>query len=185
MIFGGDDRYLGNVFVGGDHDAAYGSKAEGDARAVDGTAGYDGHPASFEEYLARIQDQPSGDHQRFFGVKQPVFARGNVYAAGATPFAGEHDPLLLQAATASVVEEGDAVYLETKLPEEFDRARAGVVTGRDLERVRLANADFEESDGSPAVMDIDLVGTRKRRGEKFSAGPVADLASGISRVRIW
>jgi hypothetical protein len=57
--------------------------------------------------------------------------------------------------------------------------------GRDLERVRLADADFEERDGSPAVMDVDLLGQRRRHDQRSSAGPVAGLASGTNRIRIW
>jgi hypothetical protein len=34
-------------------------------------------------------------------------------------------------------------------------------------------------------MDVDLVGGRKRPDGRFAAGPVADLASGSGRVRIW
>jgi hypothetical protein len=185
VIVGGDDRYVGNVFIGGDAAAAYGPDAEGVAPAGFGTAGYDGHPASFEEYLARIDEQPPGDHQRFLGMKQPVYAHENVYASGAQPFEGERDPILLGDATASVVDEGDAVYLETRMPPEFGRAVVGVVTGRDLERVRFADADFEERDGSPAVMDVDLLGERRRPDQKSAAGPVAGLEAGNARVRIW
>jgi hypothetical protein len=185
VVVAGDDRYVGNVFLGGDATAAYEAKAEGVASALFGTAGYDGHPASFEEYLARIDEQAPGDHQRFLGMTQPVYARENVYVSGAQPFSGERDPLVLGDATASVVDEGDAVYLETELPPEFGAALVGVVTGRDLERVRFADADFEEPDGSPAVLDVDLLGERKSPGRKSAAGPVAALAAGSGRVRVW
>jgi hypothetical protein len=185
VVLGGDDRYIGNAFIGGDPQAAYGPQPQGAAPAVAGTAGYDGYPASFEEYLARINDQPPGDHQRFLGVKQAVYAYANAYAAGAEPFAGEPDPLVLDTARASVVEEGDAVYLTTELPEAFDRARLGIVTGRNLGRVRFADADFEERDGSPATMDVDLVGEPKRPDRQFAAGPIGALTSGLNRIRIW
>jgi len=82
----------------------------------------------------------------------------------------------------SVVAEGDEVHLVTDLPEEFDRARLATVSGRDLERVRFADADFEEPDGTPAVLDVDLLGERRDSGP---AGPVAALRSGASRVRVW
>ncbi|MET0426083.1 MAG: right-handed parallel beta-helix repeat-containing protein, partial [Actinoplanes sp.] len=175
VIFGGDDRFVGNLFVGGRPDEAYAPGAPGVAT---GTSGYDGHPASFEDYLKRVSEQPPGDHKRFLGVQQPVYARQNVYAAGARPFDGEADPVLLGAAAASVVDEGDAVYLETELPEEFDQARIGIVTGRDLERVRIVDADFEERDGSPAAIDLDLLGWPKRHDQGAPAGPLADLGSG-------
>ena len=185
MIPGGDDRYLGNLFVGGDARAAYGRSAHGVGPAVAGTAGYDGYPASFEEYLALVNEEPGGDHRRFFAVKQPVYARGNVYAAGARPFAGERDPLVVDAGTASIIEDDDAVYLVTDLPEAVDRVRLGPITGRDLERVRFPDAEFEEPDGRPAVIDLDLVGRQKQPDQTFAAGPVADLTSGSSRVRVW
>jgi hypothetical protein len=185
FIVGGDDRWVGNLFVGGDADTAYGPGREGVGQVAAGTAGYDGYPASFEEYLARIAAQPDGDHQRFLGVKQPVYARGNVYASGAAPFAGENDALVLPTATVSVVVEGDAVYLETKLPVEFDRASLEPITGRDLERVRFADANFEERDGTPALMDVDLTGAHKPQDRRSAAGPIAELSSGSSRTRVW
>ncbi len=184
VIYGGDDRYVGNLFVGGDPGAAYGTGAEGEGPPLAGTAGYDGHPASFAEYLARLADQPPSDQQKYVEVRQPVYARANAYAAGARPFEGEREPRVLGAATATVVVEGDAVWLVTGLPEAFDEARVGVVTGRDLERVRCADADFEEADGSPAVMDVDLVGERRQPGHDGAVGPIAGLASGARRTRV-
>jgi hypothetical protein len=183
VIVGGDDRYVGNVFLGGDVDAAYGQGGDGVAPAYHGLIGYDGYPGSFAEYLHRV-DTP-GDHQRFLGITQAVYARDNVYAAGARPFAGETDLSLLDGGSVTIVEEGDAVWLETDLPSGFDQVKLGVVGGRDLERVRFADADFEERDGSPAVIDVDLLGERKAAGGRFAAGPVAGLAAGSGRVRVW
>jgi hypothetical protein len=173
------------LFVGGDAATAYGPGQEGVGSAVAGTAGYDGYPASFAEYMARIAAQPPGDHQRFLNVKQPVYAHSNVYASTAVPFAGENGALVLPAATVSVVGEGDAVYLETNLPVEFDRVSLEPITGRDLERVRFADADFEELDGTPAVMDVDVTGEHQLPGRRSAAGPVADLTSGDSRTQVW
>jgi hypothetical protein len=85
----------------------------------------------------------------------------------------------------TVVDEGDHVYLETQLPEEFDGARLPMISGRDLERVRFVDAEFEERDGSPAVLDVDLVGTRKTDEHGHPAGPLGALASGVSRTRLW
>jgi Glycoside hydrolase 120, insertion domain/Right handed beta helix region/Protein of unknown function (DUF1565) len=187
VIYGGDDRYVGNVFIGGDAAEAYARAAEGQARAAYGTGGYAGHPASFEEYLARVDERPAGDHHRFLGVKQPVYIRENVYAAGASPFENERDALVLDGAEVSVavVQEGDGVYLETQFPDEFNGARLGVVTGQSLERVRFVDADYEERDGSPAVLDVDLLGVPKERGRTYPAGPIAAITAGTSRVRVW
>ena len=186
VIYGGDDRFVGNIFVGGDVDAAYLPGSDFHRTAAHGTGAYAGHPTTFEEYLARIQAQPAGDHQRFPGVKQPAYVRGNVYAAGAIPFDREAGALVVEAdASFRVVDEGEAVYLEVHLPADVDGARLGVVTGRELERVRFADADFEERDGSPAVLDVDLVGRRKEPGHQYPAGPIAALTSGTARLRVW
>lgn len=116
-----------------------------------------------------------------------MYIRENVYAAGASPFESERDQLVLGDAGVSVaiVDEGDEVYLETQLPDVFTLARVGVVTGLNLERVRFVDADYEERDGSPAVVDVDLLDVRKTSGQTYPAGPIAALAAGASRVRVW
>jgi hypothetical protein len=93
--------------------------------------------------------------------------------------------VVLPAATVTVVVEGDAVYLETHLPVEFDRVSLEPITGRDLERVRFADANFEEPDGTPVVMDVDVTGERKLPGRRFVGGPIADLTSGDSHTQVW
>jgi len=44
---------------------------------------------------------------------------------------------------------------------------------------------FEEADGSPARIDTDLVGGGKADGHSYAAGPIATLASGSARTRVW
>ena len=56
-----------------------------------GTALYEGHPTTFDEYLARIDEQPGGDLDRYPGVKQPVYLRNNVYAGGARASDADQD----------------------------------------------------------------------------------------------
>jgi hypothetical protein len=84
-----------------------------------------------------------------------------------------------------VVDEGDEVYLESRLPAEFDNVRLGVITGSDLERVRFVDAEFEERDGSPAVLTTDLLGFDKAGSGSYPAGPIAVLTSGVARTRVW
>jgi len=59
------------------------------------------------------------------------------------------------------------------------------MTGADLPRVRVADADFEEPDGSPVTADVDLLGERKEPGHGHPAGPIASLSAGKSRIRVW
>jgi hypothetical protein len=193
-IHGGDDRWIGNIFLAGDLHRAYapdwqsspGTPRTG-SRAGYGTAGYDRHPSSLAEYLVLVGDPSRGDLQRFMDVKQPVDIRDNVYAEGATPYNREEGPTSLGDAhvDVAVVTNGDEVHLETQLPPAFDQTRLPVLTGRDFERVRFVDAEFEEPDGRPVVLDTDLLGTRKTRGSGYPAGPLAQLTSGASRFRIW
>ena len=152
-----------------------------------GTVGYDGHPASLEAYLALVADPTRGDHERFKDVKQPVFIRDNVYAAGAKAFEAEQGATVLAGSdvTAAVVDEGAEVYLECHLPAAFDNVRVDTVSGADLERVRFVDADFEEPDGTPVVLTADLVGADKTPASSYPAGPLTALTSGSPRIRVW
>jgi hypothetical protein len=120
-------------------------------------------------------------------VKQPVFIHDNVYAGGAKPFEAEMGAVVLSGTdvVATVVDEGAEVYLESRLPAEFDSVRLGVITGSDLERVRFVDAEFEERDGSPSVLATDLVGLAKAGRSSYPAGPITALASGSARTRVW
>ena len=188
-ITGGDDRYIGNVFLGGDPALAYGpdSNRPGRREVGYGTAGYDGHPASMKDYLALVSDPTKGDHERFAKVLQPVYIRDNVYAAGAEPYEAEKGAIVLTDGhvTVDVVEEDGHVHLETQLPEAFNNAATGVITGADLHPVRFVDADFEEPDGTPVTLDTDLLGERKQGSPSYPAGPISTLRAGTSRIRVW
>lgn len=185
-IAGGDDRWVGNVFLVGEVTDAYAPGGQGPFHltAGFGTAVYDGCPASAEEYLERVS-RKVGDHERFRGVPFPVQARGNAYAAGAEPFRGERRPLRIGDLTVAVVDEGDQVFLELDLPEELVRAEVEPTGGRDLGHVRLPDAEFEERDGTPVRLDVDLVGADRTQGRGRPPGPLADPVAGRSRVRVW
>ena len=108
------------------------------------------------------------------------------YAPGTTAFADEASALTLaQDMSFEVTDEGGEVYLEARLPEAFGGARLGLVTGTDLPRVRIADADFEERDGAPAALAVDLLGKRKDPVRVYPAGPIATLGPGESRIRVW
>ncbi|MDA8296444.1 MAG: right-handed parallel beta-helix repeat-containing protein [Actinomycetota bacterium] len=184
VIYGGDDRYLGNIFLSGERSAAYQNLPN--AHVGYGTGGYDGHPSSFEEYLERVDAEPAGDLQRFIDVRQPAYVAKNAYAPGASAYSGEDGALVFDEEVAfEVVEEGDHVYLDAQLPAAFDDLRLGVVTGADLARVRFVDAEFEARDGGAVVADVDLLGAHKAPDDRYPAGPIASLGAGRSRLRVW
>ncbi|PFG21273.1 right-handed parallel beta-helix repeat-containing protein [Serinibacter salmoneus] len=184
VIEGGDDRWIGNVFLGGDLAAAYPQGTLGHELSGYGTAGYAAYPATFEEYLQRVDTE--GDHQRFLGQLQPAYLARNVYLTGAAGRDGEDSPVVLEgAAGIAVREEGDAVYLEARMPEGFDEARHAAAHAGELPRVRFADAEFEERDGSPVRLETDLLGEAAASGTPVAAGPIASLTAGSARIRVW
>ena len=185
VINGGDDRYIGNLFLGGDADLAFRPGSEAHSLATYGTQGYDGHPATFTAYLAEV-NRTSGDHKRFHGVKQPAYIHHNAYANGATPYEGESDAVVAQETVSfSVVDEGADVYLEIELPKPLTVPLTSPVNSSDLPRVRFANLDFEAPDGSPLVLNADLLGNRKEHDAAYPAGPLGTVTDGSARIRVW
>ena len=51
--------------------------------------------------------------------------------------------------------------------------------------MRFVDAEFEEPDGSPAVLATDIFGLDKSGPGRWPAGPIATLTSGTSRTRVW
>lgn len=98
VVYGGDDRLTGNVFLSGDIKHAYASERATNPKLGYGTAMYADHPASweaFEALLTEVAQREPGDIEMFLQVEQPVYIQGNTYAAGATPFPGETDATVL------------------------------------------------------------------------------------------
>ena len=189
VIPGGDDRWVGNLFLGGDSQAAYGPGFHAPARIAAGTVGYEGYPASLEEYMQPILAASGAhDHDTYYGRKLPAYIRHNVYTAGARPFSGETGATVLhgEAALSISTDDGeDAVVLEFRLPEGSAAAVVPPLTGSDLECSYFANAEYEEPDGSPAAMDTDVAGDVRPAGASSPAGPLRLLREGVFRVRVW
>jgi hypothetical protein len=189
--YAGDDRFIGNLFLGEERGDDY---AMGNAKFVDmygaikyGTAGYEGYPGTWDEYKSLVGGYSGvGDHKRYHFQKQAVYIDNNAYAGIAAPFEKENGAVVSSAAASAVlVEDGDAVYLETSLPAEVVDGIHAVVTGADLGRVRIVDAAYENPDGSPVVADTDLLGAAKTAGTTYPAGPLAALPAGESRIRVW
>lgn len=185
VICGGDDRYLGNLFLGGSPEEAFAPGTLGHRLTRYGTNGYDGCPPTFEDYLTTVH-RGQGDHQRFAGHRQAAYIDHNAYTDGARPYEHEQHPLLVgEHVQVTVVEEGEEVYLEMFWPEALTVGRLGVVDAADLPRVRFADADFEEADGSALVIETDLVGRVKSAGNRYPVGPLAAVTAGETRTRVW
>ncbi len=172
-VYGGDDRWLQNIFVGGDEEGKF-----------YGTSEYNGSPSSLEEYIAEVRSLGYGDLEQFEQVKQPAYIRGNVYLNGAKPFEGEAGCLVSgESAGVTIDRRADGVYLEIALPAAMFGLEGEVVTSGLLGMTRISEGRFEAPDGSDIKIDTDLV------GEAFAgtvlAGPLQRLHAGKNRVKIW
>ncbi|MDR0960684.1 MAG: right-handed parallel beta-helix repeat-containing protein [Propionibacteriaceae bacterium] len=184
FIFGGDDRWIGNLFLGGTVEEAYEEGNDGYKHSTFGTAVYDEHPGSFDEYGKRTRAL-EGDQQRFYRVLQPALLSDNTFAAGAPVGANEVNPRVVEESVAvSIVEDGETVSLLVEGPASLAEGYAGVVTTADLPPVRVAAADFDALDGSDLLLDHDLLGQLKEIGKLYPAGPLAAFTPG-EKTRIW
>lgn len=172
-VYGGDDRWYQNLFVGGTEQERF-----------YGTARYDGAAVSLEEYIQRFLGLGHGDVEQYEMVKQPAYIDGNVYLKGAKAFDRENNRWMDDSdPEVRLVDEGEEVFLEITLPGEMFGVKTRVITSRTLGMTRLSEARFENTDGSDLVLKYDLTGAK--RGENPVAGPLEKLHPGKNRIRVW
>lgn len=159
VIYGGDDKILGNVYLG---EAA-------------GNAVYNGYPDQNSK-----QDTPeNGMPASFANNPLPVRIQDNLYLGGAKPYAGEtgaaeHADL---AAEFQVRCEDGRWFLETNLPAYAFDKRLPLAATETLGQSFQAEASYENPDGTAFAIDHDFTGAV--RGETAIPGPFAALVSRI------
>jgi len=194
FTYAGDDRYVGNMFIGAPGGAYNAPKAmpnvpEGFDFELEnyGTALYNSFPKSFAEYLGKVGGYEGvGDHKRFHFQTQAAYIWSNAYADGAMPVIDEPKAVVATApAHLQVVDKGDGVYLTGDLPASLAAPFVPVITGADLGRVRLVDAEFETPTGELISAATDLTGVVRQAGHEYPAGPLAGLAAGPVDIRVW
>lgn len=150
VIYGGDDRVLGNFFLGS------------------GTAAYNGYPNQDSK-----QDTPdNGMPASFANNPLPVRVQDNLYFNGTKPYEKETGAVEagLEAKLQVRCEDG-RWFLETNLPAYVFDKRLPLVTTETLGQAFQAEAAYENPDGTPFILNLDFTGAV--RGEKTMAGPFA------------
>jgi alpha-N-arabinofuranosidase len=173
VVYGGDDRFYNNLFVGGD------------GIQNCGTAGYNPNTASYEEYVDKVVSQGPGDLEKFKNVEQPVYISANVYLNGAEGFDREKDGYTDKAFNPGVkiVEEGSQVVLGIHIKQELLDVPAKIASTETLGTVRIVDAIFDDPHGNPIILDHDYLGAR--RSEKPVVGPLEGLKPGFNRIKVW
>jgi len=172
FVYGGDDRFYNNIFIG-----------EAGVRGS-GTSYFNGYTISLEEYIENVH-KLHGDLEEFELVEQPVYINNNAYFNGAEAFERENvnlvdhdfDPEL------SIVDLGNEGFLSIVLPESFENISGDVHSTATLPRVRIVDAEFENPDGSVLLLDSDFLDTE--RPETSPLGPISLLKKGKNYIKLW
>ncbi len=162
-IKGGDDRFYNNIFLrtAGVTDSVLRSNSDPRRFAGFGLCAYD-------------------------SCQFPLHTGGNVYFNGASPYAGESNPLILRDVDPrpAIVEEGERVYLRLALGQAVrDQVTATVTTGR-LGTARVPGLPWENPDGTPLKIDRDYFGNQ-RDSTGSPAGPFAHPGRDAAPIKVW
>jgi alpha-N-arabinofuranosidase len=159
---GGDDRFINNLFIGR-ADAAVELPREDDRYRR--TAGH-----GLQAYDAR-------------GL--PLRTGGNVYLAGARPYAHEKDAAVRPDLDPRVrlVEENGSFLLHFVAGPELEAAATRLVTTRVLGRALVPQLPYENADGSPLAVDRDYFG-KPRDPARPTPGPFERPGTGELTLRV-
>ncbi|MGW7886419.1 hypothetical protein ACWEW8_06990 [Staphylococcus xylosus] len=171
-VYGGDDRFYNNIFIG----------QEGIPNV--GTEIYNGYNTSLSEFKEAVAKE-EGDHESFHKIKQPVYIEDNAYFNKANQFNREDRNFIDESVNPnlSIVEEGNDVYLNISLPESFIEFKGKVYDTETLPKVRIVDADFEGENGNSLTLNTDL--NDELRESESMIGPLQTLTTGNNKVKIW
>jgi hypothetical protein len=173
VVYGGDDRFYNNLFVG--------------VVGVEncGTASYNPNTASYDEYVEKVLDQGIGDLEMFKRVEQPVYIGANAYTHGAEGFDREKDAYAEPAFDPGIkiIEEGSAVYLEMNVQPEMLEVKTKIASTETLGTVRIVDTIFDDPNAKPIIFNLDFTGAR--RSDKPVVGPIEGLKAGLNRIKVW
>lgn len=171
-VYGGDDRFYNNIFIG-----------QEDVPNV-GTEIYNGYNTSLSEFKEAVAKE-EGDHESFHKIKQPVYIEDNAYLNKANQFNRENRNFTDESVNPdlSIIEEGNDVYLNISLPESFIEFKGKVYNTETLPKVRIVDADFEDENGNSLTLNTDL--NDDLRENESMIGPLQTLTTGNNKVKIW
>ena len=162
IIHGGDDRYYNNIFMS--------------------------YPGEFR-WPDRMGPQREGN---FYGLgahdpeEFPLTAGGNVYADEAEPFGNEKNPVFDPEfiTHSNIIKKEDGIYLEIRMDKDWLKGQRQLITSEMLGAAENPGLTFENTDGSPYVVDTDYMGKNRNR-ENPAPGPFEEIADGLVLFRVW
>jgi len=178
VVYGGDDRVMNNLVLG---------TTECPIDPKQRTVRYFGslwdEYSLPEEYPVLLKAEGNTDHAKYFKVPQPVWIEGNAYSGYATPFRAEKDPILADGMCAEISGKQGEWILTVTVPDAVASAACTPVTTERLGAPRITEEGYENPDGTPVDLTLDLLG--KRREGNVIPGPFATLRTGKQSFVIW
>ena len=176
VVYGNDDRFFQNIFVGGNE--AFVSIFK------NGTEHYEGCPVSLEEYIERVKKADCGDLESHLAVKQPAYLEGNVYLKGAPASLQEQKGICLDTdPKVQITEDETGVYAEMDVAEKMLGRDTRIFSTETLGTPRIAEAPYENPDGTGIVLDRDYTGAK--RSSHPHPGPFENLHAGHNKICVW
>lgn len=176
LVYSGDDRIYQNIFLGGVKTYTEQSLA--------GTAGYNDHPVSLEEYIDKVLSLGNGDVENFEQIPQPVYIDCNAYLKGAPAYdREEHHYLSDREMVCRIVKDGPETYLEFEADPEMLQLPTQTIDTERLGMVRIVEAPYETPEGGRLVLSQDYLG--ESRKARPTAGPIEGLKAGQNRIKVW
>ncbi len=176
FVYGGDDRWYQNIFIGGIETYT--------EQSVCGTSDYDGSPQSLEEYTEEVIGLGNGDLEVFEKVKQPVYINNNAYLKGAKAYKDEKEKIVSSYdPQVKIIQEDGKVYLEMTVDKALADRKGVILQTKDLGMTRITECAFENPDGSEILFDTDY--NDNLRTKDTVIGPLGNLKEGINRIKVW
>ena len=177
LVYSGDDRVYGNYFIGGTEDK--------NPAANFGTAFYNGHCASYEEYHEKAVATGREDVEEFEKIKDPVYINHNVYLKDAPAFdKEEHHVLSAHNPQLKIYRDVHGLQVEMDVTAEMLDLTFKALDTEALGETRLSECGYENPDGTPLTIDTDLR-DQKRDVAACHVGPLEGLSVGHNKVKIW
>ena len=154
-IYGGDDRYFNNIFVG------IGNQPDKNSKINYGTAIYNN---------ARLPVRMSGN-SFYFGAKPSDKEQNFVESPDFNP-------------ELKLKDEGDHVYLNLTFDQKYYDHTGDLITSELLGNAKIPRARFENADGTPFLLNSDYFGNA-RTSENAVSGPFVNLEKGNITLKVW